>query len=146
MAKFKDPTDTIIETTAGKFSAEFFEAARSSGMTKIHLQGEDIDLLKFKNNPRNFARKHFEKFIPAAVHALNEIMCNPNTPEEYRMVIYSAIMERVNDQDLDLLSKTAGLPDFQNSVLYKSDQEKPKPVIVNTPRIEDFKFDSTRKH
>lgn len=146
MVKFKPPTDTIIETTAGKFSAEFFEAARSSGMEKIQLQGEIIDLMKFKNNPRNFARKHFEKFIPAAVEALTTILGNEDTPQEHKDVIYNALMERVNDVDLDTMSKTAGLPDFQNTVLYRSDQEKPKPVIVNTPRIEDFKFDSTRKH
>jgi hypothetical protein len=61
-------------------------------------------------------------------------------------VIYQALMERVNDVDLDMMGKTAGLPEFENTPLYKSDQEKSKPVIVNTPQISDFKFDSTRKH
>ena len=34
-------------------------------------------------------------------------------------------MERVNDKDLDMMAKTAGdLPEFEQIVLYKSDQEK----------------------
>lgn len=141
--KLVDPSDVIVEKTAGEFAGTFFEAARSSGMGIITLQGQKIDLRKYKNNPRAFARAHIEKFIPAAVHALNEIMCNPNTPEEQRQVIYNAIMERVNDPTLDIMGKAAGLPEFENTVLYKPDNEKPKPVIVNTPAI-DFDFDSKR--
>lgn len=141
--KLKDPSDVIIEKTAGAFAAEFFEAARSSGMGIIMLQGQKIDLRKYKNNPRNFARVHLEKFIPAAVHALNEIMCNPKTPEDQRQIIYSAIMERVNDVDLVEMGKLAKLPDFSETPLYKADDEKPKPVIINTPKI-DFNFDSKR--
>lgn len=141
--RIKDPTDTIIETTAGRFSAEFFEAARSSGMGVIRLQGEVIDLRKFKNNPVKFARAHFEKFIPAAVKALTEIMSNPKTPAEHREVIYNAIMERVNDPELAMMGQAAGLPDFESTPMYKPDNEKPKPVIVNTPAI-DFDFDSKR--
>ena len=148
MPKFKiiEPHSVLIEKTAAEFAGTFFEAARSSGMTKIQLQGEVINLLKYKNNPVRFAKAHLEKFIQAATHSLIEIMSKETTPDSMKEQIYQAILERTNDQDLNLLSKTAGLPDFQNSVLYKSDQEKPKPVIVNTPRIEDFKFDSTRKH
>jgi len=145
MSKFKEPSDVIIEKTAGEMAGIWYDAARSSGMTMVKLQGEVIDLRKFKST-KWFARLHLEKFIPAAVEALTTILGRPDTPDAQKEIIYQALMERVNDQDLDLLSKTAGLPDFQNSVLYKSDQEKPKPVIVNTPRIEDFKFDSTRKH
>lgn len=144
--KIKDPSDVIVEKTAGNFAAVWFEAARSSGMTVVQLQGQKINLLKYKNDPRAFARAHIEKFIPAAVHALNEIMCNPKTPEDQRQIIYNAIMERVNDVDLDMMGKTAGLPEFENTPLFKPDTEKPKPVIVNTPQISDFKFDSTRKH
>jgi hypothetical protein len=142
--KLKDPSDVIVEKTAGEFAGVFYDSARSSGLTVIKLQGQTINLLRFKS-PREFARRHLEKFIPAAVHALNEIMCNPNTPEDKRQIIYNAIMERVNDVDLDMMGKTAGLPEFQNTVLYKDDTEKPKPVIINTPKISDFNFDSSRK-
>lgn len=149
--KFKivDPSDVIIEKTAGEFCAIFYDAARSSGLTTITLQGQKINLLKYKT-PRAFARVHLEKFIPAAVHSLIEIMSRPNLPIEQKDLIYNALMERVNDQDLDMLSKTARLPDFQNTVLYKPDNEKPKPVIINSPRIEgelkitDFKYNSPK--
>ena len=141
--KLKDPSDVIIEKTAGSMAAIFFEAARSSGMGIITLQGQKIDLRKFKNNPRDFARRHLEKFIPAAVHALTEILSRDSTPEDQRQIIYNALMERVNDPDIDMMAKTAQMPEFEQTVLYKSDQEKPKPVIVNTPAI-DFNFNSKR--
>ena len=139
--KLKDPSDVIVEKTAGEFAGVFYDSARSSGMTVIKLQGDVINLLRYKS-PREFARRHLEKFIPAAVHALNEIMCNPNTPEAQRQIIYNAIMERVNDPDLDMMAKTAGdLPEFEQTVLYKPDNEKPKPVIVNTTA---FNFDNKK--
>lgn len=141
--KIKDPSDVIVEKTAGNFAATFFEASRSSGMTVIQLQGDKINLLKYKNDPRAFARAHIEKFIPAAVHALTDILARENTPADQKEVIYQALMERVNDPDLDMMGKTAGLPEFQDTVLYKADTEKPKPVIINTPAI-DFDFDSKR--
>lgn len=140
--KLKDPSDVIVEKTAGEFAGVFYDAARSSGMTVVKLQDQTINLLRYKS-PRAFARAHLEKFIPAAVHALNEIMCNSNTPEDKRQIIYNAIMERVNDVDLDMMGKTAGLPEFQNTVLFKPDTDKPKPVIVNTP---SFNFDNKRSH
>lgn len=142
--KLKDPSDVIIEKTAGAFASTFFEAARSSGMKVIMLQGRKINLMKYKENPRNFARVHLEAFIPAAVHSLIEIMSREGTPENQRQIIYQALLERVNDPDIDMTAKIAGnLPEFEQTVLYKPDNEKPKPVIINTPRI-DFNFDSKR--
>lgn len=142
--KLKDPSDVIVEKTAGAFAATFFEAARSSGLKVIMLQGKKINLMKYSENPRNFARRHLEAFIPAAVHSLIEIMSRPNCPEEQKLMIYNALMERVNDQDLDMMAKTAGdMPTFEQTVLYKPDTELPKPVIVNTPKI-DFDFNSNK--
>lgn len=137
--KIATPETTIIEKTAGEFAATFFEAARSSGLEKIQLQGRIINLKKYKNNPRAFARDCIEAFIPAAVHALNEILARENTPPDQKEIIYNALMERVNDAQLDMMGKTAGLPEFQNTVLYKKDNEKPNPVIINTPKI-DFDY------
>lgn len=144
MSKLKivDPATFIIEKTAGEMCGTFYDAARSSGMTVIQLQGEKINLLKYKRT-RDFARAHFEKFIPAAVHALTEIMSRDSTPVETKELIYQAILERVNDPQLNLMGQQAGLPEYENTVLYKSDQEKPKPVIINTPKL-DFNFDSKR--
>jgi len=141
--KIKDPSDVIIEKTAGEMAGVFYDAARSSGMTVIQLQGQKINLLKYKS-PRDFARRHIEKFIPAAVHALTEILSRPNTLPDQKEIIYNALMERVNDPDLDMMAKTAGdLPEFEQTVLYKSDQEKPKPVIINTPKI-DFDYNNRK--
>ena len=135
MIKIADPSTVIVEKTAGEMAGVFYDAARSSGLKVIQLQGQKINLLKYKS-PRDFARRHIEKFIPAAVHALTEILSRPETPVEQKDIIYNALMERVNDKDLDMMAKTAGdLPEFEQTVLYKSDQEKPKPVIVNTPKI-----------
>lgn len=136
--KIVDPSNVIVEKTAGELAGVFYDAARSSGMTTIKLQGQTINLLRYKS-PRAFARSHLEKFIPAAVHALTEILSRPETPEPQKRIIYDAIMERVNDTNLDMMYQTAGLPEFQNTVLYKADNEKPKPVIINTPKI-DFDY------
>lgn len=128
--KIKDPSDVIIEKTAGEFAGTWYDAARSSGMTLVKLQGQTINLLRYKS-PRDFARRHLEKFIPAAVHALTEILSRDSTPANQKEVIYQALMERVNDPDLDMMAKTAGnLPEFEQTVLYKPDTEKPKPVII----------------
>lgn len=144
MSKLKivDPSIFIIEKTAGELCGVFFDAARSSGLTVIQLQGQKINLLKYKRT-RDFARAHFEKFIPAAVHALIEIMSKDTTPVATKELIYQAIMERTNDQQLDMMGKSAQLPEYENTILYKKDNELPKPVIVNTPKI-NFDFDSKR--
>lgn len=140
--KIVDPSNVIVEKTAGEFAGVFYDAARSSGMKVIKLQGKVINLLRYKS-PRDFARRHLEAFIPAAVHALTDILSRPETPEPQKRIIYDAIMERVNDKDLDMMGKTAKLPEFQNTVLYKADDEKPKPVIINSPKI-DFDFHSRK--
>lgn len=144
MSKLKivDPSTFIIEKTAGEFAGCFYDAARSSGLKVIKLQGDNINLLKYKRT-RDFARSHFEKFIPAAVHALIEIMSKPECSVENKELIYQALMERVNDQGLELMGKQAGLPEYENTVLYKPDTELPKSVIINTPKI-NFDFDSKR--
>ncbi len=144
MSKLKivDPSTFIIEKTAGELAGVFYDAARSSGMKVIQLQGEKINLLKYKRT-RDFARAHFEKFISAAVHALIEVMSKPTCSVENKEIIYQALMERVNDDQLNLMGKQAGLPEYENTILYKADTEKPKPVIINTPRL-DFNFDSKR--
>src|SRR5258707_3664129 len=130
MIKLVDPSNVIVEKTAGEFAGVWYDAARSSGLKIVKLQGKSINLLRYKS-PRDFARRHLEKFIPAAVHALIEIMSRPNTPPDQKDIIYRALMQRVNDKDLDMMGKTAGLPEFEKTVLYRPDGIKPKPVIIN---------------
>lgn len=135
MIKIVDPSNVIVEKTAGEFAGVFYDAARSSGLKVISLQGKKINLLKYKTS-RDFARRHLEAFIPAAVEALIEIMSRPNTPVAQKDMIYNALMERVNDKDIDMVAKIAGdMPEFEQTVLYKPDTELPKPVIINTPKI-----------
>ena len=141
--KITEPGNVIIEKVSGEMAGVFFDAARSSGMGIITLQGQKIDLRKFKNNPRAFARAHLEKFIPAAIEALTTILGRENTPASQKQLIYDALMERINDPQLEIMGKMAKLPDFSETPLYKADDEKPKPVIINTPKI-DFNFDSKR--
>lgn len=145
MSKLKiiEPHHFLIEQTAASFACTFFEAARSSGLKIISLQGQKINLMKYKENPRLFGKAHLEKFIPAAVEALIEIMSRETTPASQKEQIYLAIMERTNDDQLSEIGKIAGLPEFQNTSLYKRDNEKPKPVIINTPKL-DFDFNSKR--
>ena len=143
MIKIVDPSNVIIEKVAGQMAGVFFDAARSSGLKIIMLQGKKINLMKYKENPRNFARSNIEAFIPAAVEALIEIMSRENCPVEQKEMLYHALLERVNDQDIDMRGKLAKLPEFENTPLYKPDTELPKPVIINTPKI-DFDFNSKK--
>lgn len=139
--KIVDPSNVIIEKTAGEFAGVWYDAARSSDMKIVKLQGKTINLLKYKTT-RDFARRHLEAFIPAAVHALTEIMSRPNTPVEQKDMIYRALMERVNDPDIDMMAKTAGtLPEFEQTVLYKDDTLKPKPIVLNSKA---FDFNSKK--
>lgn len=138
MSKLKivDPSNFIIEKTAGEFAGVWYDAARSSGLTIVKLQNDIIDLRRYKRT-RDFARRHLEKFIPAAVNALTDIMSNPNTAPAKREAIYNALMERVNDPQLGDIAKLAGnLPEFEQTILYKTDQEKPKPIIINTSKLD----------
>ncbi len=143
MSKFNkivDPSNVIVEKTAGEMAGVFYDAARSSGMTKIQLQGVKINLLKYKRT-RDFARDHLEKFIPAAVHALIEIMSKPETSPDKKEMTYNALLERVNDEQLDAMGKQAKLPEYENTILYKPDDVKPKPVIINST---SFDFNNKR--
>jgi hypothetical protein len=139
MSKLKiiTPETNIIEKTAAEFAGVWFDAARNSGIKIARLQGQVINLLKYKNNPRLFAKAHLEKFIPAATHALMEILCRDSTPLDQKEIIYKAITERTGDEQLNTMGKAAGLPAYENTVLYKKDDVKPLPVIINTPNIKD---------
>jgi hypothetical protein len=55
--KLKDPSDVIIEKTAGEMAGVWYDAARSSGMTIVKLQNQVIDLRRFKST-KDFARRH----------------------------------------------------------------------------------------
>lgn len=131
--KLIQPYSILIEQTAGQYAAIFWEACRSSGMKAGRHK-----------TARAYARANLEQFIPLVVKNLTDIMARPETSVEMKETIYQAILERTNDPDIDMLAKTAGdMPSFEQTVLYKPDNEKPKPVIINSPRI-DFDFNSKK--
>lgn len=131
MKKFKliEPHTVLIEQTAGQYAAIFWEACRSSGMKAG----------KYKT-ARSYARANLEQFIPLVVKNLIDIMSRPETTESMRQTIYLAIMERTNDEHVNAIGTQASLADFTNIPLYKDDNEKPKPIIFNTPKIDNGKI------
>ena len=135
MSKFKkiiEPHSVLIEQTAGQYAAIFWEACRSSGMKPGRHK-----------TARSYARANLEQFIPLVVKNLIEVMARPETSADMKETIYLALMERTNDEQVNAMGTAASLPDFMNTPLYKPDTEKPKPIILNTPKI-DFNFDSKR--
>ena len=140
MSKLKiiTPRSQLIEKVAAEFAGIFYDAARSSGLKIINLKGTKIDLIKCKS-AKIFARKYLEKFIADAVQHLISLLGRQDIPETAKSEIYEAIMERTNDEQLDTLAKSTGgrLPEFEQTILYKPDNEKPKPIIVKDINSED---------
>lgn len=110
------PQSLLIEKTALELAAVFYEAGRSSGLTSKH------------KDARSFARANVEKFIPKAVDLLMDILAKDSTPQEFKDLIYDALMERTNDEELSNI----GLEIFKNETPYLAD----KPAIYNKPTID----------
>lgn len=124
--KMVDPKVNLIEVTAGKLAAEIYESGHSKGYTSRY------------KDARHYARVNIEKFIPKACEILTEMLGRPDVSEFMKMEIYQALMERANDPDLAEIGKAASLPEFEKTILYRSDdQPKPKPIILNS--INPFK-------
>jgi len=104
MSKLKiiEPHSILIEETALKFAAAYYEVGRSQGLTS-----------KFKN-ARAFAKANVERFIPMAVQTLMDMLSNPSTPETQKEMIYQAFTERANDPDLS----NSGIGAFKNDTPY----------------------------
>ena len=66
---------------------------------------------KYKN-AREYARKNLEKFFPRAIDHLLDILNNPYTPEDQKIMIYDALSERVNDPENITSTQIKGLPDI----------------------------------
>lgn len=133
--KFITPQSTLIEKTALEFAAMFYEAGRSSGLKS-----------KYKD-AKAYAKAYFLKFIPKAVDLLMDILANPQTPEEQKMAIYDAFMERANDKDL---AQTIPIFDNPLAATFVPDTKDTRggPLVINSPkkkhkgRIEDLPLDS----
>lgn len=103
------PATGMIEKIAGEFAATWFEAALSSGLKDT----------QYNKSPRKFARKNLEKFIPHAIKHCLEILNNPNTPQDQKMMIYDELMKRSND------------PEARS--LFPSQTEADKPLSFDLP-------------
>lgn len=111
------PHHLLIEKTALDLATAFYEGGRSAGLTSKH------------KNARSFAKANVEKYIPKAVEVLLEILNNPATPKDQKDMIYDAIMERTNDQELGSI----GIKAFENNAEFTSDDVvKVEPLIVTT--------------
>lgn len=89
--KVAKPLDPLIYATARDFAATWFEAALSSGLKDI----------RYNKDPRAFAVRNLEKFIPLAIKILLDMLKpTSNCNELMRRRIYEAITNPINDPDL----------------------------------------------
>jgi hypothetical protein len=100
MKKIITPESEIIEQTALTLAASFYEVGRSSGLQSKH------------KNARSYAKANMELFIPRALEHLLEMLGNPSFPQDGKDLIYRAIMERSNDDDMRTLFPS----DTQNDI------------------------------
>jgi hypothetical protein len=85
------PRNILIEKVAGELAATWFEAG-------LNTPGMDMLRKKYKNNPRLYARRNLEKFIPTAVNILIGMLGpNSNATPEMKEEIYDELIDRIND-------------------------------------------------
>jgi hypothetical protein len=127
-SKIIEPHSILIEETALKFAATYYEVGRSQGLVS-----------KFKN-ARAFARANVERFIPLAVQTLMDMLSNPATPESQKQMIYDAFIERTNDKELS----NSGIGAFKNDTPFLPELPKlyDKPTLDN---IFDAQMEKERK-
>ena len=120
--RFIKPESLLIEKTALELATAFYEIGRSQGLTS-----------KYKTH-QAYAKRHLNEFIPKAVSLLMDIIANPQTPEDQRLMIYDALLERVNDTDL-----AQTIPAFNNPFADKftSDKVVPQKPLVGTSKTLD---------
>lgn len=120
--KLLRPRDILIERTAGELAATWFEAAQNT---------PEINTLrkKYKNNPKVYARKNWEKFVPLAVNILVGMLGRQDLPLEMREEIYNCIIDRANDPENvisdDIIKNGGVLPNIDVKKLL---DENNKPV------------------
>lgn len=125
--KLIKPESVLIEKTALELATAFYEVGRSQGLTS-----------KYKTH-KEYAKRHVKEFIPKAVELLMQILANPATPEDQRMAIYDAFLERANDKDL---SNT--IPVFANPFADKFTSDKvipQKPLVIDSPNLDNLPLD-----
>lgn len=125
-AEIVTPETALVEKVAGELAAVWFETARSSG----HI------IKGYGNNVRKFARENLESFIPHALKHLMEMLNNPSTPPDQKMMIYDAIMKRANDPEARAL-----FPSNTENDKHLNNFELPKDFLENHfPEFIDQKY------
>jgi hypothetical protein len=114
----------IIEHTAMKFAATFYEGCRNRDLKPRNPK---------HNTPRLWALHNFERFIPKAIETLIDMLSRNDIAEPMKEKIYLAIQERTNDKELQKLFPIDTLPDIDISKLI--DTKPLPPIIVNTKRV-----------
>ena len=123
--KNRAPKHDLIELTAARFAGEFYNIGRSQGMTS-----------KYKSDVA-YAKAMFEKFIPAAVEHLTTLLGMPTINDHMKNEIYEALMERVNDPELQALHKIETLPDIDIKKLL--DNSPLPPIKIDAPKFSSIK-------
>lgn len=139
LRKIITPESLVIEKTALELAANFWEIGKSQGLQS-----------KYKD-ARSYAKRYVEKFIPAAVSILMDMLGKDHIPSDQKDMIYAAFLERSNDKDL-----ANTIPIFDNPLAktFVSDKVIPQsPLIGTSPtypakkkkhkgRIEDLPLDN----
>lgn len=119
--KIIEPKFDIIEETALKFAATYFEAGMSQGLKPRNPKHK---------TPRLWALNNFEKFIPKAVEVLTEMLSRSDIAEPIKEKIYGALIERVNDPELQSIQPIDTLPDINIQKYF--DATPLAPIVINT--------------
>lgn len=139
--KIIKPNSILIERIAGELAATWFEAG-------LNTPGMNMMRKKYRNNPRLFAKRNLEKFIPKAIELMLTMLGPHSTlPPEAKEEIYDCLIDRVNDPSNVTTEDLKGLPDIDvkalldmsvNPIEKVIDQalkpKREKPLIINTPK------------
>lgn len=105
MSQILKPNSILIEKVAGQLAATWFEAAGNTPGFNMHHK-------KYKNDPRIYARKNLEKFIPQAIEILIGMLGRPDIALEMKEEIYDCLSDRVNDPRNVTSADMTGIPDI----------------------------------
>lgn len=125
MKKIVAPESEIIEQTALELACVFYEAGRSSGLTSKH------------KNARAYAKANLEVFLPKAIEYLVSMLGNPQFDPKAKELIYNALMERTNNEDMRTLfpSDTENDRHLNNFELPKDFMENNFPELFDKKKV-----------
>lgn len=122
MQKITTPSSFLIEQTALKLAATFYEACRNTGLTS-----------KFKT-ARHYAAANVEKFVPHAIVHLREMWLNQNTPDELRKVLHDMFIERISDPMAESMANASGGHTLPNLDVAKVIPVETLPALIKDKR------------